>query len=141
MTASMSSQDASAVRRTAPSSPDSGTSAGDAIFEPEDGRRSQRLLVGGSLTCNLGRIIDLSEGGAMVVCRQPLPPTPVPFVLQDGALKFTCEATVKRTRKVGESRHTCALAFGAIDAAERSMLKRFLAKVRFASSRDYREAA
>jgi hypothetical protein len=140
-------------KRTHPSSPRShgfdpatrpGLNGPSQELEPVDDRSCGRYLMGGAVTCNVGRLVNLSTQGALVISRSPLGTT-VPFVVSDGACRVVCEAKVLRTRCMGLHRHSCALQFGELRAEEQAGIEHMIARHHIArhdaSSGSFRDAA
>ncbi|MBL9120286.1 MAG: PilZ domain-containing protein [Phycisphaerae bacterium] len=96
-------------------------------FEPVDDRLTGRYLMGGAVTCNAGKLVNLSTEGALVVSRTPLGAT-VPFMVSDGACRVACSAKVLRTRCLGPHRHSCALQFDSLRPEEVAAIEHMIAR-------------
>jgi hypothetical protein len=110
------------------------------IFEPEDDRGGHRYVMGGAVSCNVGKIVNLSERGALVVSRVPLGST-VPFSLTDGACRVACTAKVMRTRRLGEHRHSCALQFEDLQPEHGAAIAHMIARHHIPQGQLRRDAA
>lgn len=102
-------------------------SASANTIDPVDDRSNHRFLMGGAVTCNAGKLVNLSVQGALVVSRVPLGMT-VPFVVSDGGCRVACEAKVVRTRCLGPHRHSCALQFGSLRPEEVAAIEHMIAR-------------
>lgn len=112
------------------------------IFEPVDSRRSRRYLMGGSIACNMGKIINLSTEGALIVSRMTYMTGSVPLSIGDGSTQLCCIAQIVRTRRVSSARHVCAVSFAELSSEQADAVKRLIATHRIASDvRAFREAA
>lgn len=100
---------------------------GSADFAPVDDRTNHRYLMGGSVTCNAGKLLNLSTTGALVMSRVTLGAT-VPFVVSDGACRVACTAKVVRTRCMGPHRHSCALQFETLRPEEVAAIEHMIAR-------------
>lgn len=100
---------------------------GNADFTPVDDRNNHRYLMGGAVTCNAGKLVNLSTTGALVMSRVTLGAT-VPFVVSDGACRVSCSAKVLRTRCLGPHRHSCALQFDSLRPEEVAAIEHMIAR-------------
>lgn len=113
---------------------------GRTIFEPADDRSGHRYTLGGAVTCNVGKIVNLSSQGALVISRTPLQST-VPFSITDGACRVVCDAKVTRTRRMAEHRHSCALQFEGLRPEHVAALEYIIAQHHIPHGATRREAA
>jgi hypothetical protein len=109
-------------------------------IDPVDDRSAHRFTLGGSVTCNAGKLVNLSTTGALVASRKPLS-SEIPFVLSDGAVRVTCTAKVLRTWRQGEHRHHCALQFVDMTPENESAVAYIIARHHLQSDQARREAA
>ncbi len=109
-------------------------------IEPVDDRAAHRYTLGGAVTCNAGKIVNLSTTGALVTSRKPLG-TELAFTISDGAVRVTCTARVLRTWRLGEHRHNCALAFADLTPENEAALEFIIARHHLHSDQLRREAA
>jgi hypothetical protein len=109
-------------------------------LEPVDDRSAHRFTLGGAVTCNAGKIVNLSTSGALVTSRKPLG-SELPFVVSDGAVRVTCTAKVVRTWRLGEHRHNCALSFADLTPENEAAIEFLIARHHLHSEHLRREAA
>ncbi len=111
------------------------------VLEVVDSRRASRFLVGGPLVCNLGKLVNLSERGALVMLRTAPSSNLIHFSVGDGKSSIACQATIVRTRRVGANRHSCAVSFPKLNDIDTATLTRLIARYGLGVDVQRREAA
>ena len=105
-------------------------------------RDAQRHLILGALECSLGKVIDLSQFGALVVTRTAPPQGVIPFQVGDGHGAVSCGATIAWSRRCGLFRHEVGVMFPALTKEQGATITRLIEG--YGLSSDYgarREAA
>ncbi|MFO0826661.1 MAG: PilZ domain-containing protein [Phycisphaerales bacterium] len=97
------------------------------VFESLDARDSARHLVGGPLMCSLGKVIDLSQTGALVVTRREPPKGVIAFHVGDAHGSVSCAAEIVWTRRCGLFRHESGLRFPQLASEQVETLRRLIA--------------
>jgi hypothetical protein len=105
-----------------------------------DRRRTGRVRLEPSLTCNLGRVLDLSAGGLSVMTRRALEGVVV-LELSDEQGGLRCEAKIVRCRRLGFFRHEVGVQLPPLDDQARATLNRFCMTHRDENAVRVRDAA
>ncbi|MFO0829121.1 MAG: PilZ domain-containing protein [Phycisphaerales bacterium] len=110
-------------------------------LEVTDGRNAARYVMGGAVACNLGRVLNLSTSGALVVARSPRVDGNLPFQIGDGSTTLRCEGHVVRTRRLGQHRYECAIRFGELTEEQSNIIARLVRDHRTLNGQPVRQAA
>jgi hypothetical protein len=94
-------------------------------LDPKSGNRrvTGRVVIESTLTCNIGRVLDLSAGGLSVMSRKPLAGV-VLLEIGDSDGGIRCEAKVVRSRRLGFFRHEIGLQLPPLSDGDRATLTR-----------------
>lgn len=98
----------------------------DDPVETGDARITERHLVSGALQCTLGKVIDLSALGALVVTRSAPPQGVIPFEVADAHGSLRCAATIVWSRRCGLFRHEAGVMFPALNAEQLATVRRLV---------------
>lgn len=93
-----------------------------------DGRQTKRSIVGGPLRSNLGKVVDLSSTGALVVSRTAGPEGTIAFIVGDTHGSVSCAARVVWTRRCGLFRHEIGLSFPELAPEQAATIRRLVAE-------------
>jgi hypothetical protein len=96
-----------------------------------DARRSGRVPMEGSLQCSLGRLLDLSLGGARIKVRRVPRSERVILRLWDEHGGIETEARVAWCKRLGFFRHEIGVRFPPLDDVGRTFLQRMASDHRF----------
>jgi len=98
----------------------------DDPVETGDARISERHLISGALQCTLGKVIDLSAVGALVVTRSAPPQGLIPFEVADAHGSVRCAATIVWARRCGLFRHEAGVMFPSLNAEQLATVRRLI---------------
>lgn len=101
----------------------------DRAAEPNlagDARETNRHVVDGPLRSNLGKVIDLSPSGALVVSRAGALDGIIAFAVADSHGSLHCAARVVWTRRCGLFRYETGLAFSDLSPEQLATIRRLI---------------